>query len=153
VKDKAAKPPNHAWFALADAKHCRLLRCERTPAGTPTVREMEALENTWPGHDHVRPSPLAAKNGHTHASWHHEVEEDLRRFAQQVAGWLKERFGQHGIDRLYIFAAPRFLGELRKLDFGPHGQRMEQRDGELMWLTPGDLARHPAIRALLERPA
>ena len=39
---------DYAWFALADAEHCRLLRCHLTRRGTPHVDEYDALENTFP---------------------------------------------------------------------------------------------------------
>jgi len=44
-----------AWFALADAERCRLLRCSVTERGTQHVNEHERLENTLPEQEHVRP--------------------------------------------------------------------------------------------------
>ena len=43
---------NHAWFALADAEHCRLLCCRLTDEGTQHVDEYDALETV--SYTHLR---------------------------------------------------------------------------------------------------
>ena len=51
----SSEQQNHAWFTLADAEHCRLLRCRMTEQGTQHVDEYGALENTLPEQEHARP--------------------------------------------------------------------------------------------------
>jgi hypothetical protein len=73
-----AELPDHAWFALADAEHCRLLCCRLTEQGTQHVDEYDALENTCPEREPMRPQ---TGDGMTH-----DVEEKERRFAGQIVG-------------------------------------------------------------------
>jgi hypothetical protein len=86
-----AELPDHAWFALVDAEHCRLLCCRLTEQGTPHVDEYDAIENTFPEREHLRPK--------------HEIDRlvifapprmlgELRKASSQLlAGHLKELEG------------------------------------------------------------
>jgi len=132
---------SHTWFALADTEHCRLLCCHRTKQGTPHVEEHDAIENTAPEHEHLRPQ---TGDGMTH-----DVEEHERRFAGQIVAWLKVRAGEYEIDHFKIFAAPRMLGTLRKVAPGSLKGHLEMLQGDLMRLHGGELADHPMIRDLL----
>ena len=132
---------DYAWFALADAEHCRLLRCHLTRRGTPHVDEYDALENTFPEHEHLRPQ---TGDGMTH-----DVEEKERRFAGEIVNWLQERAGQREIDQLALFVTPRMLGVLRKVPLGQLKGRLEALDGNLMRLEAGQLAKHPMVCELV----
>ena len=83
---------DYAWFALADAEHCRLLRCHLTKRGTPHVDTCNAIENTFPEREHMRPQ---TGDGMTH-----DVEEKVRRFGGQIVEWLQEKAEEHEIDHL-----------------------------------------------------
>jgi protein required for attachment to host cells len=131
----------HAWFALADAEHCRLLRCSLTGQGTRHVDELGALENTLPQQEHARPT---AGGGPTH-----NIEEAERRFAGDIAGWLEGKAKEHTVDHLVIFAPPRMLGVLRKAAFGALKGNVEEIKGDLMRLAAGQLADHPMIGKLI----
>jgi protein required for attachment to host cells len=141
--------PEPRWLALADARRCRLMRCELTPLGTPHITEHDALENTAPEREHHRPSPLHAKSGHAYASFPHEEEEELRRFAGESVEWLRNRAAQESIEQLTLLAPPRFLGVFRKLPLGSLDGRVDARELDLARYAAGALASHPAIRALL----
>ena len=133
--------PDHAWFALADAEHCRLLCCRLTRQGTKHVDEHGALENTLPEAEHERPQ---AGDGMTH-----DIEEEERRFAAEIVKWLKKKASEHDIARLAIFASPRMLGVLRKASSGLLKGHLEELEGNLMRLKAGQLAEHPMVRKLV----
>jgi len=132
---------NYAWFALADAKHCRLLRCHVTKRSTPHVDEYDALEHTFPEHEHLRPQ---TGDGMTH-----DVEEKERRFAGRIVEWLRKRAEQREIDQLAVFATPRMLGVLRKAALGLLQGHLEELEGNLMRLEAGQLAEHPMVCELV----
>ena len=132
---------DHAWFALADAEHCRLLRCRLTKQGTQHVDEYGACENKLPEHEHKRPMTGGGKT--------HYVEEEERRFAGEIVEWLRGKVEEHEIDRLVIFAPPRILGALRKAPPGLLKGHLEELKGDLMRLDAGQLAQHPMVRDLL----
>ncbi len=131
----------HAWFALADAEHCRLLRCRQTRQGTQHVDEHGVCENKWPEQEHKRPMTATGTT--------HHVEEDERRFAGQIVKWLRGKVEEQNIDCLVIFAPPRILGVLRKGTTGLLKGHLEELKGELMRLDAGQLADHPMVRDLL----
>src|SRR5512137_2774866 len=83
---------DYAWFALADAEHCRLLCCRLTTQGTQHVDEYGMFENTLPEAEHARPM---AGDGMTH-----DIEEEERRFGAQIVDWLRRKAEEHKIDRL-----------------------------------------------------
>ncbi len=97
---------NQAWFALADAEHCLLLCCRLTRQGAEHVKQYGVLENMLPEQGRLRPR--------TGTGTTHYVEEDERRFADQVVEWLRDRAEEHKIDRLIIFAPLRILEVLRQ---------------------------------------
>ena len=136
-----AELPDHAWFALADAEHCRLLCCRLTEQGTQHVDECDTLENTFPEHEHLRPQ---TGDGMTH-----DVEERERRFAGRIVEWLQENAKKHEIDRLVIFAPPHMLGALRKASSRLLAGHLKELEGNLVRLRVGQLAEHPMIRDLL----
>ena len=130
-----------AWFALADAEHCRLLCCRLTWRGTQHVDEYGSFENTLPQQEHMRP---ASQSGTTHY-----VEEEERRFAGEIVKWLRGKAEEHKIDDLVILAPPRMLGALRKASSGLLEGHLEELDGNLMRLEAGQLADHPIVRRLV----
>jgi protein required for attachment to host cells len=132
---------DHAWFALADAEHCRLLCCRLTAQGTQHVDEYGRFENTLPEAEHARPK---SQGGMTH-----DIEEEERRFVGQIVDWLRRKAEDHEIDRLTVFAPPRILGVLRKASSGLSRGHLEELKGDLMRLEAGQLAEHPMVRELV----
>ena len=136
-----AELPDHAWFALTDAEHCRLLCCRLTEQGTQHIDEYDALENKFPERERMRPQ---TGDGMTH-----DVEERERRFAGMIVENLQENVNKHEIDRLVIFAPPHMLGELRKASSGLLAGHLKELQGNLMHLDAGQLAEHPMVRELV----
>jgi protein required for attachment to host cells len=132
---------NHAWFALVDAEHCRLLCCSLTQQGTQHVDEYGTFDNTLPEQEHMRPMSQAGET--------HNVEENERHFAAEVAEWLQKQGEKHELDRLTILAPPRMLGVLRNTPFGSMRAGMKQVQGDLMRLNTGQLAEHQMVRNLV----
>lgn len=133
---------DHAWFALVDAEHCRLLCCNVPAQGTQRVEEKGVLENTFPEREHQRPQ---TGDGMTH-----DVEEKERRFAGMIVEWLEKRAGEHKIKHMVILAPPRMLGVLRRIPLGPLKGNLEELQGDLMRLRVGQLAEHPLVRKLVQ---
>ena len=130
-----------AWFVLADAEACRLLCCSLTRRGKHHVEEFDALENTLPEQEHVRPM--------TNAGATHNLEDRQRRFGDEIVAWLEKKADQHKIDQLVIFAPPRMLGVLRAIPLGSLKGRVEEFKGDLMRLNAAQLADHPMVRELV----
>ena len=117
---------NQTWVVLADSRHGRLLRCGLTPQGRCHLQECDSIENTWPGHEHHRPSPLWGKTGETYAAEGKEIEEELARFARQVADWLEQKTA-HNMSAVVLFAPPRFLGALRRIQSKHLAERLQEK--------------------------
>lgn len=142
-------PRESAWILLADAKRARLLTCQRARLGRTHLEEKAELAFDWPGHEHNRPMPLAGKSANTYAATRHDIEEELRRFARQVADWLVDRCRTLAIDRVQLFAPPRFLAELRKALPGVLNVELFEHGTDLINLPSGQLHAHRAIRELI----
>jgi protein required for attachment to host cells len=138
------------WIFIVDHGRGRLLSGSPAPRGRFRLVQRDAIENTWEEHQHGRPSPRAGREGHTYASRGHEDEEMTKRFAREVAEWLEERVRQLDIDRLDLFAPPRFLGALRQAWRPRLAVHVEAHEGDLGYLGPGDLVHHRSIADLLE---
>ncbi|MHC4991956.1 MAG: baeRF12 domain-containing protein [Planctomycetota bacterium] len=138
---------------MADERTGRLLRIGRTSTGRLRVDVEVELLDTEEEHEHGRPSPRAAKTGHTYASLGHEDDTRRDRFAKQTAEWLESQTERLAIDHVAVFAPPRWLGALREAwspQLAPH---VEEHQGDLTNLAADDLVRHDAIIALAPRPA
>lgn len=138
-----------AWFVLADAKKARLMRCDQTPLSRAHIETKEQMAYQWEGHEHGRPTPLAGKSANTYAAVKHDQEEQLRRFAKQVAAWLDDQRQAHQIERLEVFAPPRFMAALRRAMEGPLAEAVREHDADLINLPLGQLHEHPAVRQLI----
>jgi protein required for attachment to host cells len=137
------------WIFVVDGGRGRLLRGSSVPPGRPHLEEDDAIENTWEKHEHGRPSARAGRDGHSYASQGHENEELLHRFARDVALWLERKSRQHKIENVVLFAPPRFLGALRQACSPALAARITEHEGDLGYMSAGDLARHRAIARLL----
>ena len=140
---------SEAWFVVADAGRGRLLRCARVAHGRIHVDEHGSVENRVEEHEHGRPSPRSGKSGKTYASGGHEDEYRIHRFAKEVTAWLEKALARHRCETLALFAAPRFLGELRKTYGHALATRIREHQADLTHLDAAGLAKHPAIEELL----
>ncbi|MHC4414640.1 MAG: host attachment protein [Planctomycetota bacterium] len=140
---------SQAWIFIVDKGGGRLLRGTTAPPGRHHLELEDAIQNPWEEHEHGRPSPRVGKKGHSYASWGHEDEEMMQRFARDVAGWLERKTDELGIDGLAVFAPPRFLGVLRQAYSPQLAGRVTEHEGDLGYMGPGDLARHRTIARFL----
>jgi protein required for attachment to host cells len=137
------------WILTADEEVGRLLRVERTVSGHAHVAVDDEILDTWEEHQHGRPSPRSGKSGHTYASRGHEDETRRERFAKEIAVWLERRAEELHIDRIAVFAPPRFQGALRDAWSPRLAIRVDEHHGDLAHLSPGDLACHGSIVSLM----
>jgi len=143
---------NEVWALLADTRRGRLLRCVERQHGRVRVEEYDSIENTWPGREHGRSSPLW-KNATITFGIEDNDREDLRRFVKEVVTWLEHRIERFGIQRVHILASGRFLGVLRRVrPTRLAKQRALERKADLTHLSAGKLAKHPVIRQLVGLP-
>ncbi len=138
-----------SWIFVVDGGRGRLLRGTSVPPGRIHLEERGLIESERDEYEHGRPSPRSGKNGHTYASLGHESEEQLSRFARRVVEWLDQTTKQHEIDRLALFAPPRFLGALRQAFPASLAGRIREHEGDLANISAGDLARHRAVVKVL----
>jgi 16S rRNA (guanine(527)-N(7))-methyltransferase RsmG len=142
---------SQTWIFVVDNGRGRLLKGAPAPRGRFHLELDDSIENTGAEHEHGRPSPLTGREGHSYASRGHEDEERMKRFARAVASWLEEKTRRLDIDRLALFAPPRFLGALRQAWSPRLAVRVDEHEGDLGYMAPGDLARHRSISRLLDR--
>lgn len=139
------------WVLLCDERSGRLVYVNRTVSGHAHVTERDQLPNTWEPHQHTRPSPLGEKDGHTNASWGHGDEMQRKRFAKEISVWMEQLADELSIDRLAVFAPPKFLGVLRDAWSPRFAIRVNDFHGELSGLSTGELEHHPSIVRLLSK--
>jgi len=133
------------WMLTADRKSARLLLGSETSQGRFQLREQRRIDEHWDPLQHGRPSSRSGKQGHSYASEGHEDDERIHRFAKQTAAWLEEQLALPSASRLHVFAAPRFLGELRKvLSSSTQGRLIEHRL-DLAHLSDSELAKHTRV--------
>jgi len=134
------------WVFVVNALHGRLLHCCMDSLGHCYVEEVDRIENNWEGRERGRPSPLSDKAGHAYASQGHGAQEDLCRFAREVANWLELQTSFHRMDSSVLFAPPRFLGAIRKCKPKGFSHHVDARQGDLAGLEEQELSNHPAVR-------
>jgi len=126
------------------------------PARVHVERRGE-LRSPWEDfHDRGRPNRLgqgpSANAVQRYADEHREPLELSRRFARDVAAWIEvqRRDAGPGSAAMPVFAAPRFLGQLRQA-LGDAGGGIDLRAGELRTMSAAQLSRHPEIDAIVRR--
>jgi protein required for attachment to host cells len=142
---------SQTWIFIVDNGRGRLLKGAPAPRGRFHLELDDSIENTWEEHERGRPSPRTGREGHSYASLGHGDEEIMKRFARTVATWLDEKTRRLNIDRLALFAPPRFLGALRQAWSPRLAIRVDEHEGDLGYMGTGDLARHRSIARLLDR--
>lgn len=151
----------HLWMVTADSRRASIFACQRTPAGELHMHHLQSLENHHEAeHDRGRPTLVGgaerrgtiARSG-AHAAPHtgassHTNEEEQRRFAREVADWIKEARRSAGDHSVTVFAPARFLGILR-IEAGESSLNL--CEAELTNLRANQLAVHPiVVRAAAE---
>lgn len=109
-------------------------------------------------HEQHRPSMVGfgpSANARQHfAHGGHEREELSRRFAREVAAWIRQSMDHEPERSVIVFSAPRFLGDLRDAladRRDPADRRAEAHlfRNELSGLRASEVAAHPSVRALV----
>jgi protein required for attachment to host cells len=142
----------------ADGRRATLYWCEPTPGGNLHVEARGTLENEEAGNrEHHRPSVLGRgptlNAAQRPASFGHDDEEYARRFARRVPAWLGREVREGKMERVVVFAAPRFLGLLRgEVGNGLRGVA-ELEEAELTRLRAHELAEHPAVVGMVKAAA
>ena len=139
------------WLAVVDQRCGTLWHGHTDDRSRLQLERIDRIEDQWEEHEHGRPSPLAAKNGHSHAAAGHESEERVLRFARDIASWLARHLSDGEVDSISLFAPPRVRGALRSVLDDRTQDRIDEHDGDLARLSGVDLARHPAVSALMDR--
>ncbi len=73
----------------------------------------------------------------------------MRSKARRLHKRLEKKTRVHKIERFALFAPPRFLGVLRQTWSPRMAARINEHEGDLGYMTTGDLARHQAIVKVL----
>ena len=137
------------WILAADEQIGRLLRVERTETDHLHAVVVDEISESWEEHQHGRPSPLRGKSGHSYASGGHEEETRRNRFAKEIAIWLEQQAERLHIERISVFAPPRFLGSLREAWSARFALRVDEHHGDLTHLNAGDLVAHESVASLV----
>ena len=143
-----------ARIAVCDGRSASIFGARLEWPARLHLDQLERIESPWRDfHEHHRPSRLGmgpkANAAQHFADEHREPEEMSRRFARQVAEWIRES-ARHEPPLLAVFAATRFLGDLRDA-LGTRAGGPELFRGELCGLHASEVAAHPAVHALLMR--
>jgi protein required for attachment to host cells len=136
------------WIAVLDSRKGRLFEMRRLPTGRLHLDSRGELAEAWDEKLHHRPYMLSSK-GRSVAAFQHEDEERVRRFGKQAAQWLDEQVRGHALSRLTVFCAPSLIGPLRKALTAQLSERLDLRQEDLAWFTPGELAEHPSVAGRL----
>lgn len=156
-------PDDIHHIVTADSRVARLYAARPTPGGSVQLRQIDSIRNEHEEeHERRRPdmlegpgrrnAPAGLGPGVPHFASPRETEEEeeeMRRFAREVAQWLGRVRRQAGGGGVTIFAASRFLGMLRK-ELGPDA---DLREAELAQMPEHELQDHRAIRDAVLRLA
>jgi hypothetical protein len=142
-----------AHLVLLDSRKGRLFKASRTPLGNLHLQLQDELVESWEEKEHHRPSMLAAR-GQGMASFPHEEEERLRRFAREASAWLerhlgREAAGREGAERALVLCSKPILGQLRREAPEALLARLELKAEDLMSLSAPQLVAHPALAGVL----
>jgi len=141
------------WVLLCNERDGRLMYVIRTASGHIDVTEQDRVTKTREPRQHGRLSPLGEKDRHTNALWGHEDEMERKWFAKEIGVWVEQLAGELSIDRLAVFAPPKFLGVLRDSWSPQFALLVSDFHGELTGLSTEDIERHASIILLLSRSA
>ena len=108
-----------AWIVVADTTHARIFSAEKPTSELVEIRTLihpEArlhegdLTSDTPGRDHDGSTPRSHDMGHTSDA----KEEEAIRFAEAISDAIESGRTAGQFNKLYVIAAPSFLGILRK---------------------------------------
>lgn len=133
------------WILAADSAFAKILRTEKKKGPLELVREVEHPESRMKeGELYADEAGRAFDSG---GQGRHAMENEVDaktmesiRFAQQLADMLKKAAEEEQFHKLYILAAPAFLGELRdKLDGNVKAKIVAEIPKDVVKETPEDI--------------
>jgi len=106
------------WVVVADSAKARVLAAEKRGAKLSEVHTLEHGEGRLREHDMTSDRPGRAFDSvgagrHAMSSQVSPKKQEAIKFAKQVADYLESGRNSNSFDRLYVMAAPEFLGHLR----------------------------------------
>jgi hypothetical protein len=142
-------------FAICDARTASIYEGTLVPGDRVHIERVDRLISPWLAfHDHGRPSLLAMGPTANARQWfadeHREPLELERRFAKDVAHWLKQHARIANGGMLTAFVAPHFLGALRgEIDGTRDGIALQR--AALCGMRPHQIAAHRGVRELVRK--
>jgi protein required for attachment to host cells len=130
------------WILAADSAYAKILRTDKKKGALELIRELEHPESRMKDSDLYDDSPGRAFVSHGQGRHAMENEVDAKkmesiRFAQELADELKKAAAEDQFHKLYILAAPAFLGELReKLDSSVTSRIVQEIPKDVVKETP-----------------
>ncbi len=149
------------WIVVTDARTCTLYSCRRGEH-PPHLSEVTAMTSVHENsHEHQRPTLVggAERRGSVASSGAHAAphtvgaerpEEDIKRFAREVASLVAAVRAQRGAERVSVFAPTRMLGVLKETKMSLEGVALH--DAELTHLRPHELAQHQRVIDAINGP-
>jgi protein required for attachment to host cells len=135
------------WVLVADTTRARFFSVDK-PLGPLTevhtlvhtesrLHEQELTSDARPGRN------VGASGGHSMGHESDPKRQENIRFAREISGYLDGAHSERRFDRLYIVAAPSFLGELRQtLGKGVVQTVAEEVSKNITRLEPHDIRQH-----------
>ena len=117
---------------------------------TPLTELQDMLHPEGRAHMQDLTSDLPGRSFDRHGQGRHAMqtpmdvkEQEAMVFAEQLADFINAKFSEHGMNRLYIAAAPHFLGYLRK-KLGEEAKRhvVRQLNKNLVTMDEAEIRRH-----------
>jgi protein required for attachment to host cells len=107
-----------SWVLAADSSHAKILRADNRVGPLVAIEELEHPESRMKDTELYADEPGRAFDsaGQGRHAMENEVDakkEESLRFAKQLCEKLRQAAVDKAFDKLYIVAAPAFLGELR----------------------------------------
>ncbi len=106
------------WILVADSSQARIFSAENSQADLIEIETLFHPEGRL--HEQNMDSDLPGKNsgsqgagGHAYSDENSPKEQEEINFALRVANHLSDELNQNKYERLYMVAAPAFLGDLR----------------------------------------
>ncbi len=135
------------WVVVADRLRARLLHGTATRHGQVHLDEVADLGTDAMASARGRPTRLSqpGRSGPFEQSHEHEIEH----FARQIGAWLATQLPARSIAHCALFAPTHLIGALRQALDPKVAGKVTEHTGELAQMSLDELARHPAIVALL----
>ena len=105
------------WVVAADASRARIFSAEKPVDALCEIETLSNPENRLHEGDLVSDRggyAVGASGGHAYSTGNQAKEEAANRFAAEVCRHLEKGRNSHAFGKLYVMAAPHFLGLLRK---------------------------------------